>query len=162
MDDDLKSKTPLRDKLEKEQEPKIIEIPVKWHKSMGKGSMIIATPLLVEELVKQIPKGKLTTIKLIRERLAQDFKTDTASPLDTETFLNVIAHASEEDKASGKKDISPYWRVLKDDGSLNPKFPNGIKNHYIHLLEEGFEFSVGESKHVIKVKDHDKVLFDFS
>lgn len=98
----------------------------------------------------------------MREKLAQDFKTIAACPLTTGIFLRIAADAAEEDMASGKKDISPYWRVIKDDGSLNPKFPGGIKNQYKHLLEEDFEFTTGESKNVIKVKDYDEMLFNFS
>jgi hypothetical protein len=124
--------------------------------------MVIPTPLLIESLIKKIPKGKLTTIKLIREKLARDFNTDTASPIDTQTYLKIIADAVEEDLESGKKDVSPYWRVLKDDGSLNPKLHDGIKFQYKHLADEDFEFITAESKHVIKVRYYDKVLFDFS
>ena len=162
MNDNFKSNTHFRDKLEKEHEPKVVEIPPNWQKSMGIGSMIITSPLLVDELVRKIPKGKVSTIKLMREKFADDFKTVTACPLTTGIFLRIVADAAEEDRLSGKKNISPYWRVIKDDGSLNPKFPGGIKNQYKHLLEEGFEFTTSESKHVIKVKDYAKKLFDFS
>ncbi|MCD6457290.1 MAG: hypothetical protein J7K82_00440 [Thermoproteales archaeon] len=33
-------------------------------------------------------------------------------------------------KRSGRADldsIAPYWRILKSDGSLNEKFPGGVK-----------------------------------
>jgi len=36
-----------------------------------------------------------------------------------------------------KSRIAPYWRVLKDDGSLNPKFPGGVKEQAKKLRAEG-------------------------
>ena len=37
----------------------------------------------------------------------------------------------------GKTSIAPYWRVVKDDGSLNPKFPGGVERQARRLRAEG-------------------------
>jgi alkylated DNA nucleotide flippase Atl1 len=36
--------------------------------------------------------------------------------------------------AEGKKNITPFWRTLKGEGELNPKYPGGIEKQ-IELLE---------------------------
>ena len=50
--------------------PKIIAIPDNWAKTIGHGKMVILTPKIIDEFIKTIPKGKLTTINLIREKFA--------------------------------------------------------------------------------------------
>jgi len=131
------SRTRWREKLEKEQEPKVVNIPPKMSR-FGKGTMLIPTPKLVDDLVRKIPKGKLVTVSELRRRLAADFVSDVTGPLTTGIFLRIAAEAAEEDRANGRKRITPYWRVVKDDGSLNPKFPGGVDNQARCLQGEGF------------------------
>jgi alkylated DNA nucleotide flippase Atl1 len=38
----------------------------------------------------------------------------------------------------GREDITPYWRVVRDDGSLNEKFPGGVEAQATRLKEEGY------------------------
>jgi hypothetical protein len=116
-----------RDKLEKEMKPKLVEVPGQWAKRIGHGKMLVPTPLLVDAVIKKIPKGKLATVNLIRDYLAEAHKADITCPLTTGIFLNIAAHAAAEDRLKGKKDITPYWRVLKESGKLNLKFPGGEK-----------------------------------
>ena len=52
-------------------------------------------------------------------------------------FINISAHAAEEDRLVGKKRITPYWRYLKNKGELNEKFPGGLEFHKRKLEEEG-------------------------
>ena len=33
--------------------------------------------------------------------------------------------------------MTPYWRVVKDDGSLYPKFPGGVERQRRYLKSEG-------------------------
>jgi len=93
----------------------------------GKGLMLIPTPKLVDETVRQIARGRLVTVGEIRRKLAADFAADVTCPLTTGIFIRIVAEASEEDRANGRKRVAPYWRVIKDDGSLNPKFPGGVQ-----------------------------------
>gem|GEM_PF-4701258 len=38
----------------------------------------------------------------------------------------------------GREDITPYWRVVRDDGSLNEKFPGGVEVQAERLKEERY------------------------
>lgn len=100
--------------------------------------MLIPTPLLVDELVRKVSNGQLVTVSDLRRRLAEEFSVDVTCPLTTGIFLRI---AAEEDRANGRKRITPYWRVVKDDGSLNPKFPGGIESQTRYLKAEGFKVS---------------------
>ena len=134
----FKSKTRWREKLEKPQAPKVVQIPEKMSR-FGKGTMLIPTPMLVDELMKRIPKGKLITGGELRRKLASDFATDVTCPLTTGIFVRIAAEAAEEDRANGKRRLTPYWRVIKDDGSLNPKYPGGVESQARLLRAEGVD-----------------------
>src|SRR5437879_67104 len=151
----MKSKLSWREKLEKPQQPKLVEVPPKMSR-FGKGMMLIPTPMLVDQLVRRIPKGKLVTVGELRRKLAADFAAAVTCPLTTGIFLRIAAEAAEEDRTNGHRRITPYWRVVKDDGGLNPKFPGGEKLQTQCLRDEGF--SIGrKGKHAV-VKDFDKNL----
>ncbi|HYX28471.1 MAG TPA: hypothetical protein VE863_07885 [Pyrinomonadaceae bacterium] len=125
-----------RAKLEKPQEPKVVRIPPKMSR-FGKGTMLIPTPMLVDELIRRVPKGKLITGSQLRRKLAFDFATDVTCPLTTGIFVRIAAEAAEEDRANGKRRLTPYWRLIKDDGSLNPKYPGGVESQARYLRAEG-------------------------
>jgi hypothetical protein len=84
-----------------------------------------------------VRKGRLITVAEIREVLAAQHMTDLTCPLTTGIFVRLAAEAAEEDAQAGKTRITPYWRVVKDDGSLNPKFPGGTARQAERLRAEG-------------------------
>ena len=131
------SRTSWRAKLEKPQEPKVVDIPPKMAR-FGTGTMLIPTPMLVDQLVRKVRKGQLVTVAEVRRKLARDHGANVTCPLTTGIFLRIAAEAAEEDRANGRRRIMPYWRVIKDDGSLNPKFPGGVALQARQLREEGF------------------------
>lgn len=89
-------------------------------------TMVIPSPQEVDEVMRRVPKGGLATINEVRACLAKKHGTDIACPMTTGIFAWIAAHAAEEARAAGNKDITPYWRTLKTGGELNPKYPGGI------------------------------------
>jgi alkylated DNA nucleotide flippase Atl1 len=69
--------------------------------------------------------------------LAHWHNVDVTCPLVTGIFLRIVAEAAEEERIAGKPDITPYWRVLREEGGLNAKFPGGIDAQARRLMEEG-------------------------
>jgi alkylated DNA nucleotide flippase Atl1 len=125
------------EKLERAQPPKVTAIPPRMRKRLGTGTMLIPTPLEVDALIRTIGSGQLTTYSRLREVLAAMHCADTACPMATGIFVWIAAHAAEEARLAGKTRITPYWRVVKDDGSLNPRFPGGAKAQAEKLRAEG-------------------------
>lgn len=119
--------------------PQVAKIDASKTKHWGTGTFVIPAPLEVDAAMKQIRKGKLTTIDAIRTSLAKKHGTTIACPLTTGIFAWLAAHAAEESESSGAKRITPYWRTLKAKGELNPKYPGGIANLQRRLEEEGHE-----------------------
>ncbi len=154
----MKSRKTWREKLEKELEPKVVDVPPKMAKRFGTGKMLIPTPLLVDALIRKVETGKLVTIGEIRERLAKDFKVDSTCPLTTGIFVRIAAETAEEDLSRGVTEITPYWRVIRDDGSLNERFPGGVEVQAVHLQEEGHTIELGKGKKPPRVKDFEKAL----
>ena len=153
-----KSSRSWREKLAKEIKPKVVEVPAKWARRIGNGKMLVPSPLLVDAVMKKVPRGKLATVNTIRDYLAAEYKADMACPLTTGIFLNIAANAAEEDRTKGKIKITPWWRVLKEGGSLNPKFPGGVKQQAKYLKQEGFEIIKEKAIDRFFVKDYENKL----
>ncbi|HKD82758.1 MAG TPA: hypothetical protein VKH81_23910 [Candidatus Angelobacter sp.] len=153
------SRVPWRQKLERQQEPKIVDIPARMQARFGKGRMVIPKPLDVDALIRRVPKGKLVTVFQLREELARRSKVDVACPLCTGMFVRIAAEAAEEKRRAGKKTVTPYWRVLSSEGRLNPKFPGGVVAQKKALFTEGHK-SVALGKKWV-VADFDRSLFKF-
>jgi len=143
-----------REKLEKDQPRKIVDDP------RSKGKLLIPKPLDVDALIKKVGKGKLATVDQIRQRLARDFGADSTCPLCTGIFLRIAAGAAEEDLDKGITEITPYWRIVKGDGSLNQKFPGGVDHQAARLSQEGHIIEPGRGKKPPRVKDFERVLVE--
>jgi hypothetical protein len=126
----MKMKLTARDKLHRPQEPKKV-------KDRQGRSMVIPRPLDVDAAVRRVRKGRLTTVAALRERLARNYGTETACPFCTGIFVTIAARAAEEDRAAGRKHITPYWRVVRDNGTLIDKFPGACEFQARMLKAEG-------------------------
>jgi alkylated DNA nucleotide flippase Atl1 len=155
------SRTPWRVKLEKPSVPlpKIVRVPPKWRKQYG-GTMAIAHPLDVDALVRRIRKGSVATVRQLRERLARKYGANHTCPLTTGIFLRIVAEVAEEDRRAGKKNLAPYWRVVRDDGSLNDKFPGGARAQARRLRAEGLAVTFGKGS-AARVRDLERRLARF-
>ncbi len=123
--------------------------------------MLVSTPRDVNALICKIPKGKVVTSALLRQRLASDFGAECACPTSTGIFVRIAAEAAEEDRAAGVKRITPYWRVIAKDGSLNEKFPGGVKAQAEYLKAEGFQIEPATGKKPPRVKEFEQKLVKF-
>ena len=155
-----KTRKTWREKFENPPEglPKVVEGPEKWKKTFGGTRVLIATPLLVDKVIRTVKKGKLITVNRIREKLAREFNAEVTCQITTGIFIRICAEVAEEDLLAGKKHVTPYWRVLKSDGSLNPKYPGGIESQANYLKSEGHEIVTSKSSKPPKVKDFIKSL----
>lgn len=149
------SRVPWREKLERVQEPKIVAIPPKMQKRFGTGTMLIPRPLDVDALIRKVRKGKLVTQSQIRDALARTHQADVTCPITTGIFVRISAEAAEEDRRAGKKRITPYWRVVRDDGGLIEKLPGGVEAQAGRLKGEGHFIEPGRKP---RVRGFDKVL----
>ena len=139
-----KSRTSWRAKLHKAMRPKLVPISDSMAKRFGHGLMLIPTALELDAMIRKIPCGQVSSLSQVRGRLAHWHNADLTCPLVTGIFLRIVAEAAEEDRLAGKTDITPYWRVVGDDGKLNPKLPGGTEAQAQRLREEGHTVEKGK------------------
>lgn len=117
--------------------PQIVPVEGKMAKRFGTGTILIPAPRMVDAVMKKVRKGRLITINEIRAYLAHQAGADFGCPITTGIFAWIAAHAAAEALAEGKKRITPYWRTLKADGEVNPKYPGGTEAIAERLRDEG-------------------------
>ena len=117
--------------------PKVEQITDKMSKRWGTGTLVVPAPLEVDEIMRKVPKGKLTTINEIRCALAKKHGASIGCPMTTGIFAWVAANAAEEQRLQGEKNTTPYWRTLKTGGEINEKYPGGAEAQKRLLEKEG-------------------------
>lgn len=137
--------------------PEICKTTEQQSRRWGKGTFVIPAPVEVDELMKQVPKGKLVTINELRTALAQKHKVNFSCPITTGIFAWIAANAAAEAVAAGKKRVTPYWRTLKSGGELNEKYPGGVEALAKQLEAEGHKIIQKGKRHL--VQDYEKVVF---
>ena len=149
MKNKFTSRIPWHEKMERPQEPKLVPITPRMSR-FGKGFMLTPTPKLVDSVIRKVPRGKLITIGTIRKKLAVEHGADVTCPLTTGIFIRIVAEAAEEARAKGGKRITPYWRVVRDNGALNPKFPGGVSQQTRYLRAEGVAIARDSKRPIVK------------
>lgn len=108
------------------------------------GSMVVSTPAEVDALVRNIGPGEVATLDDLRAALARRHQVAVACPVSTAIFANLSARAAEERRAHGQPPdtLTPWWRVLRKGGFLNPKLPGGVERQAILLAADGVKVSM--------------------
>jgi len=131
---------------EKKGYPKILKLEKRFpcynavHKMGAEigDEIVLVNPGEVVEIMKKVPKGKLTTIVEICKKIAKKHKVKGCCSLTTGIFIMTAANAAEETAKQDKSLNIPYWRTLKADGFLNEKYPGGAEAQKEKLKNEGF------------------------
>jgi alkylated DNA nucleotide flippase Atl1 len=145
-----KTRKSWREKLHDSKDlPKVVKITGKMSKRWGTGTCVIPAPIEVDAIMKKVPKGRLITINQIREQLAKIHRATIGCPITTGIFASIAARAAEEEAATGKKNITPYWRTLKQGGVINEKYPGGVEAQKKCLEKEGHTVIQKGRKYVV-------------
>ena len=129
--------------------PKVEKITDKMSKRWGSGTVVIPAPMEVDELMRNVPEGKLVTINEIRFALAKKHGATIGCPITTGIFAWIAANAAEEARQKGERDITPYWRTLKTGGVINEKYPGGVEAQKRLLEKEGHKVIQKGKKYVV-------------
>ena len=113
------------------KEDAIVDIPKDRLRFFGgPGKMLLPGPATVAALIEKVPAHKLITTNLLCQTLTQQFNVRGTCPVTTQKALQVVAHDASFEVA--------YWRVIKADGGLITRFPDGAKGQAERLRKEGF------------------------
>jgi alkylated DNA nucleotide flippase Atl1 len=145
----MRSPKNAREKMENAPEARVVAIPPRMQKRFGKGKMLIPGPLDLDAMIRKVPRGKLVTLGEVREKLARAAGAKVTCPMVAGILLRVIAEAAEEDSKAGKTRITPYWRVVRDDGRLFETIPGGPSAQAVQLEAEGHQIQYSAKLRVI-------------
>lgn len=134
--------------------PKIVEITdEKSIEKYGGKRMYFAPPLDYDKIMRQVPLGKVITVGDIREYFAKQNNADFTDPITAGIFCSIAAWASFQ----RTEDFTPYWRTLKVNGELNPKYPGGVEEQKKLLEKEGHTvITKGRTNIRYYVKDYEQ------
>lgn len=123
----MTTKKTWADKLYCDKKPKTKRIEFDFADIPANSIMFIATPLLIDNYINQIPKGKKVTVKTMRQDLALENKADYTCPVTTGIFLKIVAEASYEkhQQTNSLKGITPFWRIIEPNSLLAKKLSFG-------------------------------------
>ena len=145
-----KKRKSWREKLADSKDlPKVEMISEKMSKRWGMGTVVIPAPVEVDEIMRNVPEGKLITINQIREILAKKHGATIGCPLTTGIFAWIAAHAAEEAASEGEENTTPYWRTLKAGGVINEKYPGGAEKQKELLEKEGHKVLKKGKRYVV-------------
>ena len=117
----------------------------------GGNRMYFAPPIDYDKVMRLVPFGKLLTVGAIRQSGA-----DFTEPITAGIFTAIAAWASYQ----RTDDKTPYWRTLKANGALNPKYPGGMEAQKELLEQEGhIIIQKGRTNLKYYVKDYEKALY---
>jgi hypothetical protein len=123
----MKTKKSWTEKLHDAREPQVKRLD-KSFADMPEGCMmLIATPAIVDNYIKQIPKGKSVDLLTLRNELAREFQAEKTCPLTTGIFLRIVAEAANEQHSQGISwaKVTPFWRVIDEKSKLSKKLSFG-------------------------------------
>lgn len=125
----------------------------------GGDRMYFAPPMDYDAAMRRVPYGKLTTVGDIRAWFAKQSGADFTEPITAGIFVSIAAWASYQ----RGEDETPWWRTLKANGDLNPKYPGGAEAQKLKLEAEGHTvIRKGRTKIKYVVKDYEKSLLKFT
>lgn len=123
----------------------------------GGEKMFFAPPIAYDEIMKTVPYGKVITVGTIREYFAKENNADFTDPITAGIFTSIVAWASYQRTA----DKTPYWRTLKANGELNPKYPGGVEAQKAQLEAEGHSIIQKGRKNIkFYVDNYENALFE--
>ena len=125
----------------------------------GGDRMYFAPPMDYDAAMRRVPCGKLTTVGDIRAWFAEQSGADFTEPITAGIFVSIAAWASYQ----RGEDEPPWWRTLKANGELNPKYPGGAEAQKEKLEAEGHTvIRKGRTNIKYVVKDYEKALYKFT
>lgn len=123
----------------------------------GGERMYFAPPRAYDRIMRLVPAGALTTVGDIRAHFARRAGADFTDPITAGIFVSIAAWASHQRAG----DETSWWRTLKANGELNPKYPGGVEAQRAKLEAEGHAVTRrGRTNFRYYVENYEQALAD--
>lgn len=102
------------EKMNPDMEPKVKKVENDFADIPAGATMLIATPNIVADYIRHIPKGTATTLQQMRKDLAAEYNAEFMCPVTAGIFLRIVAESAYEEYLQGKpvNKIIPFWRMI--------------------------------------------------
>jgi hypothetical protein len=136
-----KKRKSWQEKFDNGRKPEVEVLESKFSDIAAGEKMLIATPRIIDDYIRQIPEGKSVNMKTMRRDIAADYAADNACPLTTGIFVRIISELAHEQYEQGKpiSEITPFWRVLNSKTPLVKKLSFPYDFIAAQRKEEGLE-----------------------
>lgn len=110
-----------------DKQPQVKRIDKKFADIPAGCSMLIATPRIIDNYLRTIPKGKAMTLQTMRNDLAREYNAEYTCPVTTGIFLRIVSEAAFEQLGQGKRisSVAPFWRLVDEKSPLAGKLSFG-------------------------------------
>ncbi len=104
--------------------------------------MLIATPKIIDDYIRQIPKGKSGSLATMRRDLANEYGAEYTCPVTSGIFLRIVSEAAHEQIENGValNKVTPFWRVIDSQSKLSKKLSFGEGFVQQQRKKEGLKF----------------------
>ncbi|MBW3468665.1 hypothetical protein [Arthrospiribacter ruber] len=115
------------EKFKVDKKPEVKRIEKAFADIPENALMLIASPKIIADYLKQIPEGTSVDIKTIRKDLALEYHAEYTCPVTTGIFLRIVAEAAFEELQLGKSidEITPFWKAIPPNSSTAKKLTFG-------------------------------------
>ncbi len=117
------AKKSAREKLAvKKEKKKVVMDKAVWGMQPGE-SLIVLTPQIVDDYIKNIPYGHTKSIDDMKAEMAVKEECDATCPLSTAIFVRMVAEAAIEGLKEGMlaSEVSPFWRLIDGQHKIAKK-----------------------------------------
>ena len=119
-----------------------IKIINKTFADIPEGSkMLIVSPPIIDDYIKNISFSRQSDLKTMRKDLALTYNAHKTCPVNTGIFLRIVDDAAYEEFLNGQDIglITPFWRVVQPGTKLAHKLACGNSFIVKHRINEGIE-----------------------
>lgn len=128
-----------QDKLHASMDAEIKHLPQAFADIPADSTMLVPTPLMIDEYINNIPFGDHVDFSEMRDDLASDYEAEYTDPVTCRIYLRIVAEAAYEAFEFGEdiESITPFWRVVDVNMPLSRNLSCGLGFIQTRRQDEG-------------------------
>ena len=121
----------------KTYEPKVKVLETPFADMKVGQRMVIGTPDILRQLVATLPKGRVISLKELRQLLAQHLDAEVACPVTTSMYLRIAVEAAfaTSNRQTLTQDF-PFWRAIEAESPLFKKLDSTVQEYILKMQME--------------------------
>jgi len=110
-------------------EHKVVKIDKDFADLKVGDNMLVPTPEIIAQYIKQIPFGVHASLQQMRKNLAAEFHADATCPVTSGIFLRIVSEQAFEALLNGLdiEQITPFWRMIDHSTPVSRKLSFGTE-----------------------------------